>query len=97
MASFPKQNSEGYLKLERDFATVHLPGIDVPFHPRYLWAGAMPFRAYLSKKVNSVRINPDLLIRKYVPNLVPASFQASREYAQRIYDQTSSTRIDKVV
>jgi len=40
-----QQRSEGYLKLERVFATIPLPGIDVPFHSRYLWAGVMPFRA----------------------------------------------------
>ena len=37
--------AEGYIKLERGFATIPLPGIDVPFHSRYLWAGVMPFRA----------------------------------------------------
>ena len=40
-----KQKAEGYIKLERGFATIPLPGIDVPFHSRYLWAGVMPFRA----------------------------------------------------
>ena len=40
-----QQASEGYIKLERGFATIPLPGIDVPFHSRYLWAGVMPFRA----------------------------------------------------
>jgi fatty acid synthase subunit beta len=40
-----QQKAEGYLKLERGFATIPLPGIDVPFHSRYLWAGVMPFRA----------------------------------------------------
>lgn len=40
-----QQVVEGYIKLERGFATIPLPGIDVPFHSRYLWAGVMPFRA----------------------------------------------------
>ena len=40
-----KQKKEGHIKLERGFATIPLPGIDVPFHSRYLWAGVMPFRA----------------------------------------------------
>jgi len=39
------KKAEGYIKLERGFATIPLPGIDVPFHSRYLWAGVMPFRA----------------------------------------------------
>ena len=37
--------TEGHIVLERGFATIPLPGIDVPFHSRYLWAGVMPFRA----------------------------------------------------
>ena len=40
-----QQKAEGYIKLERGFATIALPGIDVPFHSRYLWAGVLPFRA----------------------------------------------------
>ena len=40
-----QQEKEGYIVLERGFATIPLPGIDVPFHSRYLWAGVMPFRA----------------------------------------------------
>ena len=40
-----KKQAEGFIKLERGFATIPLPGIDVPFHSRYLWAGVMPFRA----------------------------------------------------
>lgn len=39
------QKAEGYIVLQRGFATIPLPGIDVPFHSRYLWAGVLPFRA----------------------------------------------------
>ncbi|PFH52946.1 hypothetical protein AMATHDRAFT_138867 [Amanita thiersii Skay4041] len=92
-----QQAAEGYIKLERGFATIPLPGIDVPFHSRYLWAGVMPFRAYLSKKINATHLNPDLLVGKYIPNLIAKPFAVSREYAQVIYDQTSSPRLDKVL
>src|ERR1700728_1755084 len=44
-----QQRNEGYIKLERGFATIPLPGIDVPFHSRYLWAGVLPFRACMLK------------------------------------------------
>ena len=40
-----KQKRDDYIVLERGFATIPLPGIDVSFHSRYLWAGVMPFRA----------------------------------------------------
>ncbi|KAF9467993.1 fatty acid synthase [Collybia nuda] len=92
-----QQATEGYIKLERGFATIPLPGIDVPFHSRYLWAGVMPFRAYLSKKINATHLNPDMLVGKYIPNLIAKPFEVSREYAQVIYDQTSSPRLDKVL
>lgn len=39
------KQATGHIVLERGFATIPLPGIDVPFHSRYLWAGVMPFRA----------------------------------------------------
>jgi hypothetical protein len=40
-----QREDERYIKLERVFATIPLPGIDVPFHSHYLWAGFIPFRA----------------------------------------------------
>ena len=40
-----QQKAQGYIKLDRGFATIPLPGSDVLFHSRYLWAGVMPFRA----------------------------------------------------
>ncbi|KAI0368773.1 fatty acid synthase [Pilatotrama ljubarskyi] len=92
-----QQAKEGYIKLERGFATIPLPGIDVPFHSRYLWAGVMPFRAYLSKKINPAHLNPDTLVGKYVPNLIAKPFQVTKDYAQLIYDQTLSPRLDKVL
>lgn len=44
-AAKAQEKTEGRIVLERGFATIPLPGIDVPFHSRYLWAGVMPFRA----------------------------------------------------
>ncbi|KAG6893584.1 hypothetical protein C0992_009428 [Termitomyces sp. T32_za158] len=84
-------------QLERGFATIPLPGIDVPFHSRYLWAGVMPFRAYLSKKINPMHLDPDMLIGKYIPNLIAKPFAVSKEYAHVICDQTSLPRLDKVL
>jgi fatty acid synthase subunit alpha, fungi type len=38
-----------------------------------------------------------MLIGKYIPNLIAKPFDVSREYAQIIYDQTSSPKLDKVL
>ena len=51
----------------------------------------------LSKKINPAHLNPDTLVGKYVPNLVAKPFEVTKEYAQLIYDQTLSPRLDKVL
>ena len=38
-----------------------------------------------------------MLIGKYIPNLIAQPFEVTKEYAQIIYDQTSSPRLDKVL
>jgi len=57
----------------------------------------LTFVADLSKKINPNHLNPDMLIGKYIPNLIAKPFEVSREYAQIIYDQTSSPRLDRVL
>ena len=51
----------------------------------------------LSKKINPAHLDPDYLIGKYVPNLIAKPFEITREYIQLIYDQTLSSRLDKVL
>ncbi|GAA5926751.1 trifunctional fatty acid synthase subunit FAS2 [Sporobolomyces koalae] len=91
------QEKTGFITLERGFATIPLPGIDVPFHSRYLWAGVMPFRTYLSKKVNLSHFNADLLVGRYIPNLTAVPYAVTKEYAERIHTQTSSPRLEKIL
>ncbi|KWU43709.1 hypothetical protein RHOSPDRAFT_19103 [Rhodotorula sp. JG-1b] len=91
------QGKTGFITLERGFATIPLPGIDVPFHSRYLWAGVMPFRTYLSKKVNPAHFNADLLVGRYIPNLTAVPYEVNKEYAERIHTQTSSPRLNKIL
>ncbi len=57
----------------------------------------MIFWTDLSKKINAKHLNADFLVGKYIPNLVAKPFEVSREYAQIIYDQTSSPSLDKVL
>ena len=38
-----------------------------------------------------------MLVGQYIPNLIAKPFDVTREYAQVIYDQTSSPRLDKVL
>ena len=93
-----EQETQGQTVLERDFATIPLPDIDVPFHS---WTGVLPSHACehlslsimshdltlfidLSKKINPTHLNPDMVIGWYIPNLIA-------------YDQTQSPRLEKVL
>jgi len=38
-----------------------------------------------------------MLVGRYIPNLIAKPFEVTKEYAQIIYDQTSSPRVDKVL
>jgi len=38
-----------------------------------------------------------MLVGQYVPNLIAEPFEVSLEYAQRIYDQTSSPTLEKII
>src|SRR5258708_4194122 len=64
------------------------------FNPSFTIAHHFPD---LSKKINPAQLNPDMLIGKYVPNLVAKPFEVTKEYAQSIYDQTSSPSLDKIL
>nr|GAT45850.1 predicted protein [Mycena chlorophos] len=70
--------AQEHIKLERGYATKPLPGMNVPFRSCYLWAGILPFRAYLSKKINVSQLNPDMVIGKSIPNIIVIRYQGLR-------------------
>ena len=56
-------------------------------------------REDLSKKIDSAHLNPNLLVEKYIPNLIAKLFQVTKEYAQVIHDQrhrSVSTRFSRI-
>lgn len=57
----------------------------------------LSFRNYLSKKIDPTQLNPDRLIGKYIPNLIAEPFRVDKAYAQKIYDQTASPRLEKIL
>ena len=106
-----QQKAGGYIKLEPlvecGFATIPLPGIDVPFHS---WAGVLPFRAcMLTFSHNEFpfelifffqifsRKSILVILTQICFKLWAKPFDVSREYTQIIYDQTSSPKLDKVL
>ena len=49
----------------------------------------------LDKRINPLHLNPDMLVGCHIPNLITKPFDITKEYAQIIYNQTSSC-LDKV-
>ena len=92
-----KEAKDGGVVLERGFATIPLPGIDVPFHSRYLWPGVMSFRNYLVKKIDPTQLNPDRLEGKYIPNLIAEPFAVTKGFVQKIFDETASPRMEEIL
>ncbi|KAF9017458.1 hypothetical protein BDZ89DRAFT_1213716 [Hymenopellis radicata] len=78
-----QQKAQGYIRLERGFATIPLAAIDVPFHSRYLWAGVIPFRIFY------------FILCQTIPNRIVKPIEVTKEYTQIIYDQTTSPVLDK--
>lgn len=53
--------------------------------------------ADLSKKVSLAHFDPDLLIGRYIPNLTAEPYEVSKAYAEKIYNQTMSPRLSKIL
>ncbi len=79
---------------KRSFILV--PGIDVPFHSSVLRVGVADFRRSL-ERVMPRDADPDLLVGRYVPNLVPRPFTLDRDFIQEIRDLVPAEPLDEVL
>ena len=79
---------------KRSFILV--PGIDVPFHSEVLRVGVADFRRSL-ERVMPRDADPDLLIGKYIPNLVPRPFTLDRDFIQEIRDLVPAEPLDEIL
>lgn len=73
-----------------------LPGIDVPFHSMLLRKGVPDFRDKLDSLLPA-HIDYSRLVGRYIPNLVAAPFEMTREFARKIVDVVPSTRIQEAL
>ncbi|MEB3051723.1 type I polyketide synthase [Mycolicibacter sp. MYC123] len=79
---------------KRSFILV--PGIDVPFHSEVLRIGVDDFRRSLERVMPRGQ-DPDLIIGRYIPNLVPKPFTLDREFIQEIRDLVPAEPLDEVL
>jgi len=73
-----------------------VPGIDVPFHSRVLRVGVADFRRSL-ERVMPRGADPDLIIGRYIPNLVPRLFTLDRDFIQEIRDLVPAEPLDEIL
>ncbi len=79
---------------KRSFILV--PGIDVPFHSSVLRVGVADFRRSL-ERVMPRDADPDLIVGKYIPNLVPRPFTLDRDFIQEIRDLVPAEPLDEIL
>ncbi|NLU83968.1 DUF1729 domain-containing protein [Rhodococcus sp. HNM0569] len=77
-------------------AYIQVPGIDVPFHSTVLRDGVADFRGRLEELLPE-RIDPEILIGRYIPNLVPKPFSLEREFVQEIAELVPSEPLRAVL
>ncbi len=77
-------------------AFILVPGIDVPFHSRILRSGVDSFRARLEELLPPA-IDPEILVGRYVPNLVARAFALDDDFLRSILDVVPAERIEAVL
>ena len=73
-----------------------VPGIDVPFHSSVLRLGVPEFRRSLERVMPRDK-DPDLIVGKYIPNLVPRPFTLDRDFIQEIRDLVPAEPLDEIL
>ncbi|BBX95773.1 type I polyketide synthase [Mycobacterium lacus] len=73
-----------------------VPGIDVPFHSRVLRVGVAEFRRSLDRVMPRDK-DPDVIIGRYIPNLVPRPFTLDRDFIQEIRDLVPAEPLDQIL
>ncbi|WP_246817096.1 type I polyketide synthase [Corynebacterium sp. HMSC078H07] len=89
-----EENAEHWAPGQRAF--VPIPGIDVPFHSSRLVDGVDDFRAHLDELIPQ-DIDLDVLVGRYIPNLVARPFAVDRDFVEAIADVVDSPRIAAIL
>ncbi|MFV1470775.1 fatty acid synthase subunit beta domain-containing protein [Mycolicibacterium elephantis] len=79
---------------KRSFILV--PGIDVPFHSSVLRIGVNDFRRAL-ERVMPEEADPELVVGRYIPNLVPRPFTLDRDFIEEIRELVPAEPLDEVL
>ena len=75
---------------------IMIPGIDVPFHSSVLRDGVADFRAHLDSLLPDT-VDLDVLVGRYIPNLVARPFELTREFVESMEEVVSSPLLDEIL
>ena len=89
-----EENAEHWAPGQHAF--VPIPGIDVPFHSSRLVDGVDDFRVHLDELIPQ-DIDLDVLVGRYVPNLVARPFAVDRDFVEAIAEVVDSPRITAIL
>ena len=68
----------------------------MPFHSRVLRVGVADFRRSLERVMPRDK-DPDLIVGRYIPNLVPRPFTLDRDFIQEIRDLVPAEPLDEIL
>lgn len=77
-------------------AFIMIPGIDVPFHSSHLRDGVGDFREHLDSLIPEA-IDLDILVDRYIPNLVARPFELTRDFVESIANVVDSPYITDIL
>ncbi|AKK06780.1 3-oxoacyl-(acyl-carrier protein) reductase [Corynebacterium mustelae] len=77
-------------------AFILIPGIDVPFHSSHLLGGVDAFRDTLDDLLPD-EVELDILVGRYIPNLVARPFELTREFVESILEVVDAPIIKDIL
>ena len=77
-------------------AFILIPGIDVPFHSSKLRDGVGAFREHLDSLIPA-ELDLDVLVGRYVPNLVARPFELTEEFVASMAEVVESTYVNEIL
>ncbi|WJZ03491.1 type I polyketide synthase [Corynebacterium freiburgense] len=75
---------------------IMIPGIDVPFHSSVLQDGVNDFRTHLDALLPHT-VDLDVLVGRYIPNLVARPFELTEDFTQSIAEVVDSPYINDIL
>ncbi|KAK6075576.1 Fatty acid synthase subunit beta 1 [Seiridium cupressi] len=85
------------VELRRGRATIPLTAIDIPFHSNMLRPGIAAFRRFQKSRIRVEDFRPELVVDKWIPNVIGKEFSLDLEYFKKAAEVTRSDILEDIV